>query len=166
MVAIDRNKAANAGKMELRKILDGTSKTVMVGEAWHDTETQDAFGALATGESGEPEAGNRKDHWFGGSDDIDTGDGVDLSEFLGSTGVLINLQKASSENQATCASAESPGCQALQLSFGSAHSGMCQMAFVDGHVESVTDDIDLKVWSDYGTRASQTLQTGDSTTTR
>jgi hypothetical protein len=40
------------------------------------------------------------------------------------------------------------------------------MAFVDGHVEAIADDIDLKVWSDYGTRASQTLQAGDSTTTR
>jgi hypothetical protein len=45
----------------------------------------------------------------------------------------------------------------LQLSFGSAHPGITQMVFCDGHLEAVQQDIDSKVWSDYGTRASQVL---------
>jgi hypothetical protein len=37
---------------------------------------------------------------------------------------------------------------------------MCLMAFVDGHVEPIKDDIDPQTWSDYGTRASQQIETG------
>ena len=155
-----REDVAN-GQIPIRKVLDGTSKTLMIGEALHDTDTQSINGPL-----GEAEAGSRKDHWFGGSDDIDTTPFCDLSEFLGSTGVGINLQGSSSENQEKCLRPESPECQALQLSFGSAHPGIVQMAFVDGHLESIAEDIDKQVWSDYGTRSSQTLQAGDSTTNR
>jgi prepilin-type N-terminal cleavage/methylation domain-containing protein/prepilin-type processing-associated H-X9-DG protein len=146
-------------RVKLRMITDGTSKTAMVGEAVHDGDTQDAKGQVK-----EAEQGNRKDHWWGGSDDIDTtrsGDVyMDMSEFLGSTGVPINVQKDSAQNQAMCANPNSAECQALQLSFGSNHSGIAQMLFCDGHVESVPQDIDAMVWSDYGTRAGQVLQSG------
>jgi hypothetical protein len=40
------------------------------------------------------------------------------------------------------------------------------MVYVDGHVESIQVDIDPQVWSDMGTRAGQTLGSGDSTTNR
>ncbi len=146
-------------RMKLRMITDGTSKTAMVGEAVHDGDTQEAKGQVK-----EAEQGNRKDHWWGGSDDIDTtrsGDVyMDMSEFLGSTGVPINVQKGSAQNQALCANPDSPECQALQLSFGSNHSGIALMLFCDGHVEGVPEDIESKVWSDYGTRAGQVLQSG------
>jgi prepilin-type N-terminal cleavage/methylation domain-containing protein/prepilin-type processing-associated H-X9-DG protein len=146
-------------RVKLRMITDGTSKTAMVGEALHDGDTQEAKGQVK-----EAEQGNRKDHWWGGSDDIDTtrsGDVyMDMSEFLGSTGVPINVQRDPSQNQAMCANPNSPECQALQLSFGSNHSGIAQMLFCDGHVEAVPEDIEAKVWSDYGTRASQVLQQG------
>jgi prepilin-type N-terminal cleavage/methylation domain-containing protein/prepilin-type processing-associated H-X9-DG protein len=146
-------------RVKLRMITDGTSKTAMVGEAVHDGDTQEAKGQVK-----EAEQGNRKDHWWGGSDDIDTtrsGDVyMDMSEFLGSTGVPINVQKDSAQNQALCANPNSPECQALQLSFGSNHSGIALMLFCDGHVEGVPEDIESKVWSDYGTRAGQVLQQG------
>jgi prepilin-type processing-associated H-X9-DG protein len=146
-------------RVALRMITDGTSKTAMVGEAVHDADTQEA-----KGNTKEAEQGSKKDHWWGGSDDIDTsrpGDVfMDLSEFLGSTGVPINFQKDSSQNQAWCVNADSPECQKLQLSFGSKHPGSVQMVFCDGHIEVVQEDIDAAVWSDYGTRASQTLWTG------
>jgi prepilin-type N-terminal cleavage/methylation domain-containing protein/prepilin-type processing-associated H-X9-DG protein len=161
LVGIHHTEDVGYGRIPFRKVLDGTSKTVMIGEALHDTETQTAWGT-----NNEAEPGNRKDHWFGGSDDVDTTPFVDLSEFLGSTGIGINLQGTAPENQAKCANPDSPDCQALQLSFGSAHPGVVQMCFVDGHVESVQENIDKQVWSDYGTRASQTLQISDSTTTR
>ena len=79
------------GRIALRKVTDGTSKTVMIGEALHDTETQELDGADPSNLE-QPE-GSRKDHWFGGSDDLDTsiaGGFRDISEFLGSTGVPPN----------------------------------------------------------------------------
>jgi prepilin-type N-terminal cleavage/methylation domain-containing protein len=142
-------------KMKLGKIIDGTSKTAMVGEAVHDWETQDSKGTVR-----EAQQGSRGDHWWGGSDDIDTSPFMDLSEMLGSTGVPINVFRDSSTSQTVCANPDSPNCQALQLSFGSAHTGITQMLFCDGHIEAVEEGIDSKVWSDYGTRAGQVLATG------
>jgi prepilin-type N-terminal cleavage/methylation domain-containing protein/prepilin-type processing-associated H-X9-DG protein len=142
--------------VSLKMIEDGTSNTVMVGEALHDRITQEDKGSIA-----ESAAGNRKDHWWGGSDDVDTTPGSDMSEFLGSTAVPINLQKTPEVNQQICAGdGDSNECQALQLSFGSEHSGMCLMAFVDGHVEPIREDVDPQTWSDYGTRASQFIERG------
>jgi hypothetical protein len=146
-------------RVALSKIVDGTSKTAMVGEAVHDAETQDARGTQK-----EVQQGNRKDHWFGGSDDIDTERAgqvyMDMSEFLGSTGVPINVQKGAAENNAMCSNPDSADCQALQLSFGSNHSGIVQMVFCDGHIEAIEENIDRQPWSDFGTRASQVLYTG------
>ena len=59
-----------------------------------------------------------------------------------------------------CAKPDSAPCQALQLAFGSAHPGSMNAVFSDGHVQSIEESIDAKVWSDYGTRASQVLYTG------
>jgi prepilin-type processing-associated H-X9-DG protein len=130
----------------------------MVGEAIHDTETEELWGMEK-----EPADGNRADHWHGGSDDIDTSPHMDLSEFLGSTGVGINLASDPTKNRDYCTRPDSPECQALQLSFGSAHTGGVQMVFVDGHVELIEEEIDPLVWSDYGTRASQIVETGGAT---
>lgn len=145
-------------KMTLVKISDGTSKTAMVGETIHDSESEEILGGLP-----EAEPGNRADHWWGGSDDIDTTPYMDLSEFLGSTGVPMNIQKDSQQNRAKCTDGNSPECQALQLAFGSTHVGVTQMVLCDGHVEVVQEEVDAKVWSDLGTRASQTLQTDGAT---
>jgi prepilin-type processing-associated H-X9-DG protein len=136
----------------MKMITDGISKTAMAGESVHDFETVDAKGTTR-----EPQPGGRQDHWWGGSDDIDTTPYMDLSEMLGSTGVPINVQKDSATNQLWCVNPDSTQCQELQLSFGSLHSGIAQMVFCDGHIEAVQEDIDKTVWSDYGTRASQTI---------
>jgi prepilin-type N-terminal cleavage/methylation domain-containing protein/prepilin-type processing-associated H-X9-DG protein len=150
--------AADKG-MRMERIEDGTSNTVIVGEVWHDIVTEEDYG-----QKGEPPAGNRKDHWWGGSDDIDTKLGShdvrDLSEFLGSTGVPMNYQRTSDENKKFCESSTDSRCQALQLAFGSEHPQSANMGFCDGHVENIADDVDKKVWSNYGTRASQTLAGG------
>jgi prepilin-type N-terminal cleavage/methylation domain-containing protein/prepilin-type processing-associated H-X9-DG protein len=159
LVGIHHQEDRNKGRIALRRITDGTSNTLMVGEAVSDHETIEAEGREA-----EDVRGNRKDHWYGGSDDIDTAISErsfsDPSEFLGSTAVGINLQSTPAENQRLCRSAESPACQALQLSFGSTHPGIVQMVYVDGHVEQVEESIDPKVWSDQGSRASQIYTTG------
>jgi prepilin-type N-terminal cleavage/methylation domain-containing protein/prepilin-type processing-associated H-X9-DG protein len=160
LVGVHHKEDRQKGSIALRRITDGASNTLMVGEAVSDILTIEE-----QGREKEDVRGNRKDHWYGGSDDIDTaisgGDSFsDPSEFLGSTAVGINLLGTSAENQRICRSAESPACQALQLSFGSTHAGVVQMVYVDGHVDQVQDDIDPQVWSDLGTRASQTFSTG------
>lgn len=149
------------GTIALRRITDGTSNTALIGEAVSDAETLES-------KSRESEAreGDRKDHWYGGSDDIDTtiagteNDYSDPSEFLGSTGVPINLQRSGAENQQVCRTPSSPQCQSLQLSFGSEHSGIVQMLFVDGHIDQIEENIDAQVWSDMGNRDSRVLTTG------
>jgi prepilin-type processing-associated H-X9-DG protein len=127
----------------LKKIKDGTSKTMLVGEALHDARRQEAVGRTR-----ETKRGNRKDHWYIGSDDVDTGIGSDASEALGSTGVRPNLQLLKG-----CGDGFSDAdCQELQISFSSAHPGVVNVAMVDGSVQRVEDDIDQKVWSGMGTR--------------
>ena len=161
LVGIHHRDDVRFGQIKLRKILDGTSNTVMVGEAVSDHVTMEERSRQS-----EDTRGDRKDHWYGGSDDIDTtisggGDNFsDPSEFLGSTAVGINLQGTPDENQRACRSPESPECQALQLSFGSEHAGIVQMLYVDGHIDQVEEGIDAQVWSDMGTRAGQIFTTG------
>lgn len=135
---------------KLRSVTDGVSKTLLIGEAVHDWEQVEIAGS-----KGEPSPGNRKDHWAIGSDDIDTSNGYDVSEALGSTAVGINLHKDILVARQWCSSAVSAECQAFQISFGSEHSGVVQMLYGDGHVEAIPEDIDRMVWSDLGTRAGQ-----------
>jgi prepilin-type N-terminal cleavage/methylation domain-containing protein/prepilin-type processing-associated H-X9-DG protein len=127
--------------VSLRTIKDGMSKTMLIGEALHDTAAQQRNGGIA-----ERHPGDRKDHWAIGSDDIQTEH--DLSEALGSTGVPINAQ-----NEYTC---DRPGpCQIVQLSFSSAHPGGIQVAYCDGSVRFVDETIEAVTWSEMGTRAGQ-----------
>ncbi|HMO83977.1 MAG TPA: DUF1559 domain-containing protein, partial [Lacipirellulaceae bacterium] len=91
--------------------------------------------------------GDHKDHWYLGSDDIDVD--KDLSECLGSTGVPINLRRGGVD---PCAgNPANPDCQALQLSFSSAHPGTVNVVLCDGSVQTIHEGIDAQVWSDYGT---------------
>ena len=98
--------------LTLKKIKDGLSKTMLVGEAFHDFKEQERIGGIRR----ENAAGDHKDHWAIGSDDIDIHN--DLSECLGSTGVPINLPRQLI-NENPCSRATAPNCQALQLSFSS-----------------------------------------------
>jgi prepilin-type N-terminal cleavage/methylation domain-containing protein len=131
----------------IKHILDGTSNTMLIGEAFHDSEAISSRGTQA-----EHAFGNRQDHWYFGSDDIDTNPGFDLSEGLGSTGVGINLQRPGVDQ---CASPTSQECQRLQLSFGSVHPGGMNAANCDGSVSYINEDIDPVPWSALGTRDSQ-----------
>ena len=132
--------------VELKQISDGTSKTVLIGEAWHDTAAQYELGPRR-----ESPSGDHKDHWYLGGDDPDIHN--DVSEGLGSTGVRINLHKTyplgcDREYGQTA-------CNELQISFSSAHPGNCQVVMADGSVQTVVDGIDDGIWSDMGTRAGQ-----------
>jgi prepilin-type N-terminal cleavage/methylation domain-containing protein len=131
----------SVGSVSLRRIKDGMSKTIMIGEALHDTVAQQQNGKTA-----EQHPGDRKDHWAIGSDDIQTEH--DLSEALGSTGVPINAQ-----NEYTCD--WSGPCQTVQLSFSSAHPGGILVAHCDGAVRFVDETIEADAWSEMGTRAGE-----------
>jgi hypothetical protein len=144
-------------RVKIRQITDGTSNTMLYGEAVHDWQAQDRIGAQR-----EADQGDHKDHWAIGSNDIDVsrngGHGHDVSECLGSLAVPINYQKNFPNNSA-CESPGSPGssdCQMVQLAFGSEHPGGFQMVRCDGSADFIADDIDAAVRTDLATRASQT----------
>ena len=141
----------NPGKpVEFKKVKDGLSKTMLVGEALHDSKAQDDIGQRK-----EMSIGDHKDHWYIGSDDVDIYN--DASECLGSTGVGINLHTTySCDRKEKIKKVGLSECMALQLSFSSAHTGGVNIALCDGTVKFIEETISLKVWSDYGTRASQT----------
>lgn len=155
--------APDLGKrpVSIRHIVDGTSKTIAVGEAVTD------YGWIQqlAGESGdgypplEPQHGNRKDHWYIGSDSID-GPGIgDPSEALGSTGVPPNLHKQRAIVE-TCYGAGArhvvgQDCEGLQLSFSSDHPGIVQVVMCDGSVHPVQESISDIIWSQMGTRSEQ-----------
>ena len=137
------------------QITDGLSKTMLVGEAVHDSEAQEASVGYPGNGHESNEIGNRKDHWYIGGDGGDLG--LDYSEALGSLGVVINLQNQYTNTSAgqPCRGLNSNDCQALQLSFGSTHPGGFQMVRCDGSAEFLADDMDEQVRRDLGTRASQ-----------
>ncbi len=140
-------------KISMKKITDGTSKTLLAGEAVHDSESVEKLASKA-----ESQLGDRKDHWALGGDDIDgiggPDKGFDPSEAMGSTAVPINLQNQYPGIEG-CTGLTIPDCQKLQLAFGSAHPGSVNTLRCDGSVETVSEAIDALVWRDLGTRAGQ-----------
>ena len=147
-------------RVRMRQITDGTSKTMLIGEALHDVAAQEAYGWRA-----ERDEGDHKDHWYIGSNDLDISrrgaHGLDVSEAMGSLGVPINYQDDFPRNSA-CISPGSPrseDCQKVQLAFGSAHVGGFQMVRSDGSVDFVQENVDANIRRDLATRASQTAAT-------
>ena len=148
-------------RIGIRHITDGTSNTMLLGEAVHDVQAQDAIGALR-----EPDQGDHKDHWAIGSNDLDVSrpgltHGHDVSECLGSLAVPINYQNEFPDNSACSGpngSPESEDCQKVQLAFGSTHPGGFQIVKCDGSVHFVDEDVDAVVRRDLATRASQTAE--------
>ena len=159
LVAIlaDDEKASLHSKqpISLRQIEDGTSNTLLVGEAVTDVAALERSAQKGQHGHTAPEhfAGDRKDHWYIGSDSIDGPAVTDVSEALGSTGVLPNLHKKPSRFH--CGTPTSYECQALQLSFSSEHSGIVQVVLCDGSVQSIEEGIDSEVWSKMGTRSEK-----------
>jgi prepilin-type processing-associated H-X9-DG protein len=85
----------------------------------------------------------RKDHWIVGSDDVDTTNQGDMSEFLGSTGVRMNYPPQAPGT---------PEFAAYEISFGSRHVGGAQFGMADGSVRFISENIDRNVYSALGTR--------------
>jgi prepilin-type N-terminal cleavage/methylation domain-containing protein len=120
--------------------LDGSSKTILIGESEPDIMAVPEMGIRR--ETNLPNRG-RKDHWFYGSDDIDTTGQGDMSEVLGSTGVPMNMKKVPQG---------SAQFGAYELSFGSRHPAGATFGFGDGSIQFITDSIDPAVYSALGSR--------------
>jgi prepilin-type N-terminal cleavage/methylation domain-containing protein len=151
-----RNPILPQTPIAFRQVEDGTSKTIAVGEAVPDIEGLQAGSVDSNGyPKAELNGGAIKDHWYVGSDDVDTGSGYDVAEALGSTGVPPNLHKQSATYVCNNTKVTDAGCQALQLSFSSEHPGIVQVGMCDGSVQQVEEGIDLEIWSKMGTRAEK-----------
>ncbi|MFO0895869.1 MAG: DUF1559 domain-containing protein [Pirellulales bacterium] len=116
---------------------DGLSNTMLVGETLPDDTPSEVR---------EPHQGANADHWYIGSDDIDIGD--DFSEFLGSTGVRMNIYL----DKLRTGEIPSDGVNAMQLSYGSAHPGGCHILLGDGSARFVSESINPITWSNLGNR--------------
>jgi hypothetical protein len=142
--------------ISFRQVEDGTSKTIAVGEAVPDFEALQSGPVDSNGyPKAEPAGGTIKDHWYVGSDDVDTGSGSDVAEALGSTGVPPNLHKQGGIYSCVGKGVSDAGCQALQLSFSSEHPGIVQVVMCDGSVKQVDNGIDSDIWSKMGTRSDK-----------
>ena len=128
----------NESRIEMRHVSDGLSNTMLLGEAVPDTTPSKVR---------EPGQGTQKDHWYIGSDDIDISN--DFSEFMGSTGVAMNLQNSVPRDKTGLSDAV---IQELQLSFGSAHPGSFNAVMCDGSVRHVNYNIDKTTFRRVGNR--------------
>ncbi len=135
-----QGQAASVGPSTIvgpKNIKDGMSNTIIVGEALPDGQPyltrEDVNGGGRPIPGQEFPQGGRKDHWAIGGDDPDLNDGVDGSEFLGSTGVPMSIT--------------------TEIAFGSAHSGGCFVCLADGSVVFKNESIDLESWSRFGSRS-------------
>jgi len=124
----------------IKSVGDGTSNTILIGEAEGDLGTVPEMGIL--NEQTDDNQG-RKDHWAYGGDDVDTANRGDMSEHLGSTGVPLNAPRVNSGD---------PGFAAYEFSFGSRHPGGASFVFADGSVKLLIDQIDPKIYSALGSR--------------
>jgi prepilin-type N-terminal cleavage/methylation domain-containing protein/prepilin-type processing-associated H-X9-DG protein len=118
-------------------VSDGLSNTILVSEAVPD------FTPGLTPEDCSDNHG-RKDHWYIGSDDVDTTGRGDISEFLGSTGVPMNLPKVASGQL---------GFAAYEIGYSSKHPGGVNVLLADGSVRFIKQSIDPLTWRALGTRA-------------
>jgi prepilin-type N-terminal cleavage/methylation domain-containing protein/prepilin-type processing-associated H-X9-DG protein len=135
--------------VRMTSITDGTSNTIAVGEAMSD---RFAVPEMATIRENNASMMGRKDHWAIGSDDVDTSNQGDMSEFLGSTACKMNAPRVA---PGTAAFAE------YELSFGSMHTGGANFLMGDGSTRFIRDSINRATFSAMGTRAGGEVISND-----
>ncbi len=145
--------------ISFRDVLDGTSSTILLGETVFDTSPFTA----ASGSPGSWSTTNRGiDHWYIGSDQIDQKQGTDLSEFMGSTMVPLNLYHRYSEDRLKTLGSN-PNLLFAQMEFGFAswHAGDgVSFAFVDGSAKYINSSVDATVLSNLGNRQDRKTVSG------
>ena len=138
----------SASQVSFASISDGTSNTLMIGEAESAHDLSEIAGEQ------EPANTGRKDHWAIGGDDMDNWEGIDWSEAGGSTAVAINTPRPAEifpDDPAQLDGSLEWG--AYEVSFSSQHSGGAQFCRGDGSVTFIADTIDLTTLANLGQRA-------------
>jgi prepilin-type N-terminal cleavage/methylation domain-containing protein len=110
---------------------DGLSNTILIGEC-----------LFLPGVTGPDYNGNIQiiDHWCIGSPGMAPNE---MSEALGSTAIKINQFKLHPNTFI----------ENIELGYSSRHPGIIQSVFADGHIQVISDSIDVKTWSAAGTRS-------------
>ena len=138
--------------MRVQDATDGTSNTVMVGEALPVPEPgvpnvpEDRYNGRL-GSRGLPSI---KDHWPIGGDDPDVL--RDMSEVYGSTAIRINHPKVPPRH---------PAWAQYEMSYGSAHPGGANFLMGDGSVRFVKDSVHMPVFRGLGTLQGAEVAGGD-----
>ena len=128
-------------KIGMRDIRDGASYTLMLGETVFDTSH---FEGKSKG----------IDHWYIGSYQVDYN--IELSEFLGSTKVPLNMYHRYSDDALSKLSSGQRTSRFSQMAFGfaswHADDGVT-FSFADGSLRFIKGDIDPVTYSNLGNRA-------------
>lgn len=129
----------------LKRISDGTSKTMMIGESEHASR----WGA---GEGyGDGCLGGPATWWFGGATTFNDPKALSVGRVLRST-------KHPPNSSTLCVEPDEDN----DVPFTSEHPGGVQFAFCDGHVSAITDGISWQVYQALSTRAgAEALEDGN-----
>ena len=140
-----------SGIIKLGAMFDGTSNTLLFGEAEPDPEL------FLYSQTRETANADRKDHWAMGGDDMDIGRGYDWSECGGSTAVAINYPRPVGT---PTGKGTDPIWAAYEVSFGSNHSGGANFCAGDGSVHFLSESIDAINFSNLGNREDGNVTDG------
>ena len=146
---IPNQKARYFGELRLKTTvgfsdcLDGSSNTLLVGESIFDTS--------------EFEGADRGiDHWYIGSYQIDYN--IEMSEFLGSTAIPLNLYHQYREGRLSSISKNARTTLFKQMAFGFAswHAGNgMNFSYADGSTRFIDATVELEVLKNLGNRADR-----------
>jgi prepilin-type N-terminal cleavage/methylation domain-containing protein len=131
--------------------LDGSSNTLLVGETIFDSSPLRL-------DSGETIGNLGIDHWYIGSFEIDRINVADLSEFLGSTAIPLNLYHRFRPQKLATLSKSKVDDLRKEMAFGFAswHAGDgVTFSFADGSTRFINADIETDVYSNLGNRSDR-----------
>ncbi len=128
--------------MTLRKITDGTAKTMLIGESAHASR----WGAGP--DYGDGCIGGPATWWFGGATTVGNPNGLSVGRVLRSTKHPVN-------SSTLCIAPDEDN----DVPFTSEHPGGAQFVHCDGHVGLIPDDIDWQIYQGLSTRAGEEVST-------
>jgi prepilin-type processing-associated H-X9-DG protein len=134
----------------LRKITDGTSNTMMAGEATH-------FSFLGDGPGYQDPKTGGPCSWYHGGSCSSGGNNTNCQARSDYTGRLLRSTKYAMNSDIHPLALNKDN----NTPFGSAHPGGAQFVFCDGHVDFLQDSIDINVYQALSTRAGEEVIQND-----